>query len=107
MRMSPSIHFIVKSKLGRTIRVTDAYWDYIIRVKHGELAGLEAEVMKALRSPSEVRRSRKDRAVYIYYHPLGNKFISVVTKHLNGDGFIITAYLTRRAGAFGSEKVFG
>jgi hypothetical protein len=95
-----------KSKLGRKIRVSQNYWDYIIRVKHAELEGLETEIKEALRSPIEVRKSKKDPSVYLYYHPFGNKFISVVTKHLNGEGFIITAYLTRRISSVGSEKVY-
>ena len=101
-----SVHFSAKSKLGKTIRVTQAYWDYIIGVKHGEVAGLETEVAHALRSPSEVRKSKKDPLVHLYYRPFGNKFICVVTKHLNGEGFIITVYLTRRVGTLGSETVW-
>jgi hypothetical protein len=101
-----SFHLSANSKLGRTIRVTQAYWDYIVSVKHSEVVGLEAEVLQALSSPSEVRRSKKDPFVYLYYRPIGNKFICVVTKHLNGEGFIVTVYLTRRVGSTASERVW-
>ncbi|MGI0079527.1 MAG: hypothetical protein ACRECH_07875 [Nitrososphaerales archaeon] len=74
-------------------------------MKHSEVFGLEDEVKEALNAPGEIRRSKKDHSVYLYYHPLGNKFISVVAKHLNGEGFIITIYLTRRVGTVGSEEV--
>src|SRR5487761_605824 len=106
VRPSMCGYLSAKSKLGRTIRVTQAYWDYIIGVKHGEVAGLETEVAQALRSPSEVRKSKKDPLVHLYYRRFGNKFICVVTKHLNGEGFIITVYLSRRAGTLGSERVW-
>jgi hypothetical protein len=73
---------------------------------HSEVLGLEKEVLETLSSPSEVRRSRKDQFVYLYYRPFGNKFICVVTKHLNGEGFIITVYLTGRVSTTGSERVW-
>ncbi|MEQ1574028.1 MAG: hypothetical protein ABMA15_24155 [Vicinamibacterales bacterium] len=41
-----------------------------------------------------IRRSTKDPAVYLYYRQEDGRFCCVVAKHLNGDGFIVTAYLT-------------
>ena len=50
----------------------------------------------ALENPNEIRVSRKDAKVYLFYRKLNGKYCCVVTKHLNGDGFIVTAYITDR-----------
>lgn len=55
---------------------------------------MEEQVKKTLSNPIYVRLSKEDKEVYLYYAPYGRYFISVVCRHLNGDGFIITAYLT-------------
>jgi len=86
----------VLSKLSRRISVSKSYWDYIVNIKHKTVKGLESEVINALKNPVEVRRSAKDPSVYLYYGRYRNKFICVVAKHLNEEGFIITVYLTRR-----------
>ena len=44
----------------------------------------------------EVRRSNKDKEVFIYYKRTKRYFIAVVCKHLNGSGYIITTYITDR-----------
>lgn len=88
----------VTSKLEKRIRITESYWRYIIRVKHTELAGLRSVVFMALSSPSEVRRSRKDPGVYLCYGRHYEKFMCVVVKHINEEGFMITAYVTRKVG---------
>lgn len=84
------------SKLSKRISVSKSYWDYIVNIKHKNVKGLEREVINALKNPVEIRRSTKDPSVYLYYGKYGDKFICVVAKHLNEDGFIITVYLTRR-----------
>jgi len=56
-------------------------------------------VKNALRSPIEVRRSRRDPNIYLYYGAFKDKLICVVVKHLNKEGFIVTAYPTRRMGS--------
>jgi hypothetical protein len=60
------------------------------------MRGLEEYVKKTLVDPLEVRRSRRDPSVYMYYRPWWDKLICVVAKLLNDEGFIITAYPTRR-----------
>ncbi len=41
-----------------------------------------------------MRKSSEDPDVYLYYSPYMTYYICVVARHLNGDGFIITAYIT-------------
>ncbi len=89
--------FEVISKLNKRIRVSQSYWDYIVSVKHPSTNGLVELVKGTLTDPIEVRRSRRDPTVHLYYGKFeGTLLCCAVVKFLNGDGFIITAYLTRR-----------
>jgi len=88
----------IDSKLGKRIKISDSYWDYIVRVKHREMSTLKDEVIWTLKHPFEVLRSRKDPEIHLYYGHHRDKFLCVVVRHLNGEGFIITAYLTRKFG---------
>ena len=87
--------FEVVTPLGFRVRVTIAYWELITKVKHPVMAGRESEVKSTLASPSEIRISRSDPAVYLFYAPerIG-RWVCAVTKRLNGEGFLITAYPT-------------
>ena len=53
-------------------------------------------VIDALKNPELIRISLKDPHIYLYYKKYGKYFVCVVAKHLNGDGFVITTYLTDR-----------
>ncbi len=90
------IYFEVNTILNKKVRVTKRYWSYITKAKHPSVCGREEYVKKALEDPIEVRRSRRDPNVYLYYGLFKDKLICVVVKHLNEEGFIIIAYPTRR-----------
>lgn len=92
--MEPKPKFEVTSSLGKRIRISDEYWQTIIETKHPVMAGREELVKRALTSPEQVRRSRKDTAVHLHYRKSHGHYCCVVVKHLNGDGFVVTAYLT-------------
>jgi hypothetical protein len=88
--------FEVTCVLGKHISVTVSYWRKIIKLKHPAMAGKEAQVQKTLTDADEVRQSKTDRTVRLYYRAYGTAHLCLVTKHLNGEGFIITAYFTDR-----------
>jgi len=88
------IYFQVISSLGIKVRVTKDYWNEIIETKHRIMKGRENIVKQTLKSPHELRRSKKDSKVFLYYRKIDEKYNCVVAKHLNGDGFIITTYIT-------------
>jgi hypothetical protein len=89
--------FEVVSKLNRRIRINRSYWDYIVRVKHPSMRGLDEVVKSSLIEPIEVRRSRRDQSVHLHYGKFkATLLVCTVVKFLNGDGFVITAHLTRR-----------
>jgi hypothetical protein len=95
--MSSEPFFEVDSKLDRRIRMTKSYWDYIVSVKHPSMRGLDGAVKISLTEPVEIRRSKRNRTVHLHYGQFDAElFICTVVKFLNGDGFVITAYLTRR-----------
>lgn len=87
--------FNVETPINFSVHTTKNYWDSIIAIKHPIMNGRENDVIQTLINPDEIRQSKKDRHVYLFYHNLGkSRWICVVTKKLNGEGFIITAYVT-------------
>ncbi len=90
------IYFEAITLFGKRIRVTKRYWKFIVEIKHAYMDNKEQEVKEALTNPDEIRQSKKDDTVYLYYCHKGESSICVVCKHLNGQGYIITAYMTDR-----------
>jgi len=87
--------FEVDTPLGFRVRVGRRHWEFIVRVKHPAMAGREGEVQTALAAPDEIRRSRVDRNVLLFYKAAGNRrWVCAVCRRLNGDGFLITVYPT-------------
>ena len=66
----------------------------IVNVKHQYMKGKEGLVKFTLEDPDEVKRSQSDLRVYLYYKRSDKYFLCAVVKHLNNEGFVITAYLT-------------
>ena len=60
---------------------------------------MEDEIERVLQTPSEVRVSRSDDDVKLFYEyygqtRVGGKWLCVVVKYLPTDAFVVTAYLT-------------
>lgn len=85
--------FEVPTPLGFTVRTTESYWDLLL-FKHPEISGRDSGVQETLLTPNLVRRSRHDPKVHLFYRMEGDYYLCVVAKRLNGEGFIITAYVT-------------
>jgi hypothetical protein len=88
------LKFVVTSSLGKRITASVAYWQKIVETKHPIMRNREELVKQTLTSPESIRRSKKDLAVYLYYRRHEGRFCCVVAKHLNGEGFVVTTYLT-------------
>jgi hypothetical protein len=90
---APQDLFAVTTPLGFTVRVSARYWGTIVG-KHPDLADRLPDVQAALREPEEVRRSRRDPAVLLFYRSDGarERWVVAVTKHADGNGFLVTAY---------------
>ncbi|MBI2093568.1 MAG: DUF4258 domain-containing protein [Candidatus Omnitrophica bacterium] len=87
--------FVVQSRLPFVVRTTRTYWALITTVKHPQLAGQETAVVRTLTEPNEVRVSKRDGSVYLFYKKHGRRYLCVVTKRFNQrEAFIMTAYVT-------------
>ena len=85
--------FEVATPLDFRVRATRAYWEMIICIKHPVMEGRELEVKTTLEQPDEIRQSRIDPDVYLFYRlERERRWVCAVTKHLGEDGFLITAY---------------
>jgi hypothetical protein len=88
---------VIRDCFGQSVRLTDERLAHISG--HPEMAGMEAELERVLQTPGEVRRSRSDDNVKLFYEfyartQVGGKWLCVVVKYLPDDAFVITAYLT-------------
>ena len=87
--------FETQTPLGFSVRVTADRWRLIVTAKHPVMAGREAFVKTALGAPDEVRQSRIDAQVLLFYKAEATKrWTCVVVKRLASSGFLITAYPT-------------
>jgi hypothetical protein len=93
--LTGNLLFQVLTPLGFSVRVTRAYWELIITVKHPIMAGREADVQETLKSPTEIRTSKSDPNVYLFYKPerMG-RWVCAVTKRIDSEGFLVTTYPT-------------
>ena len=95
MNKRSDVLFEAHTPLGFTVRVTRDYWNVITTVKHPVMAGCETEVQEALETPEEIRRSKNDANVYLFYRSRRNRrWVCAVSKQEDRSGFLITAYLT-------------
>ena len=88
---------IIRDCFGHEVRLTDERLAHILQ--HVELTDMESDVERVLQTPTEVRISRSDEGVRLFYEfyaqtRAGGKWLCVVVKYLNEDAFVITAYLT-------------
>ena len=93
--MTDNILFEVPTPLGFSVRVTHDYWELIVTVKHPVMYGREMDVQNTLRMPDEIRQSRSDPAVHLFYRSeRPGRWVCAVAKRLNDEGFLITAFPT-------------
>jgi hypothetical protein len=92
---SDDVFLEAMTPLAFRVQVSRSHWQLIITVKHPIMAGRESDVKSTLEKPSEIRLSRSDPAVYLFYSPEPKgRWVCAVTKRLDSDGFLITAYPT-------------
>jgi len=93
---------VVLSKNGVPIRLTDERWAHIIE-EHGELADLRQEVLQTVTEPERIVKG-KEREILALRELENGKWLVVVYRELVDDGFVITAFLTRRLRSFEKRK---
>ena len=87
--------YVVTSIQGFPIRLTDERWTHITE-EHCELAGMRLEVLETVVNPERILQGGEDERLAIREIDPG-KFLVVVYRELTDDGFVITAFLTRRS----------
>jgi len=85
----------VSSKNGLPIRLTDERWAHITE-EHAELAGFRYDVLEAIANPERIVAGNAGELLAMRTQPDG-KVLVVVYREISNDGFVITAFLTRRA----------
>jgi len=84
----------VRSKNGVPIRLTDERWSHITE-EHAELTDMRSDVLETVAEPERILAGGYEELLAICEVEQG-KWLVVVYRELQDDGFIITAFLTRR-----------
>ncbi|MEX2017062.1 MAG: PBECR2 nuclease fold domain-containing protein [Candidatus Pacearchaeota archaeon] len=92
--------FEIIDKTGRKIRLTKERWTHITSPEslHPYMANYLEEVKIAIIKPDAVVPNKFDDTKANYYRYLKDrkKYLLVAVKYLNGEGFITTAFTTRK-----------
>jgi hypothetical protein len=93
-----------KSRNQVPIRLTDERWAHIVE-EHCELAGLREEVLQTIEHAEEVRAGGEGELLAIRLMEPGKALVVIDREIGSDDGFIITAFLTRRLAALGRRTL--
>lgn len=92
----------VPSKNSISIRLTDERWAHITE-EHGELVGMRLEVLDTLTQPSRILAGGSGELLAVRELEPG-KFLVVVYREFEDDGFVITAFFTSKANPLNRRK---
>lgn len=88
------IKFDILTPLGFTVRTSNNYWQRLVE-KHPDIEEIEVLIFQTLAFPDQIRQSRSDAEVLLFYRLYKQKrWVVAVARRLNGDGFLVTAYQT-------------
>jgi len=92
--------FEVIDKTGRKIRLTKERWTHITspQSQHSYMANYLEEIKNTLTKPTLIIQHKFDDTKRNYYTYLKNKkqYLLVSVKYLNGEGYVMTAFITRK-----------
>lgn len=83
------------SRNGVTIRLNDERWSHIVD-EHGELAGMRAEVIQTITDAERVVAGGAGELLAVRMVEADKVLVVVYREESATDGFIITAFLTKR-----------
>ncbi len=92
----------VTSKNNITIRLTDERWAHIVE-EHNELAGSRTAVLETVSEPKRIVAGGQGELLAVR-EIVSGKWMVVVYRELAMDGFVITAFITRRARALDKRR---
>ena len=90
------------SKNGVPIRLTDERWTHITE-EHCELAGQRAEVAETVLKPERILLGGDGELIAVRELEQGKHFVVVYREGVD-DGFIITAFVTRRVRSLSKRR---
>ena len=86
---------VVKSKNGVPIRLTEERWIHITE-EHSEMAGYYFEVLETVEEPEAIYEGKMGECIAVREIDKGRYIVVVYRELSKEDGFVITAFLTRR-----------
>ena len=92
----------VTSKNGVTIRLTDERWSHVTE-EHAELAGYKWDVLETIAQPERILAGGEGELLALKKQTDGKSLV-VVYREDQRDGFVITAFLTRREASLNRRK---
>lgn len=99
-----------QSALGKKIRLTKAQWAHI-RIEHAELDSQHQSLRETLQAPDFICYNATEDSFEYYRHyavtPVTAKYLKVVARHLNEEGFVITAFYLTKIKKRGRRCVYG
>ncbi len=93
---------IAVSKNGVPVRLTEERWFHITE-HHDDLAGYAPAILEVIEEPDFVAEGWEDELVAV--KRVGQKHLAVVYREVTrADGFVITAFFTRKAHKWAQRK---
>lgn len=93
---------IASAKSGLTIRLTEERWQHITE-GHPELVHLQTEIIQTIEDPDKILEGNDGELLAIKMLS-DNKHLVTIYKEVQEDGFVITAYLTKRINSLNKRK---
>lgn len=91
--------FEIIDKTKRKIRLTEKQWSHISSPisLHAYMANNLEKIKETLINPNKIVNSANDnlKVSYYRYYKENKKYLKVVVKYLNGNGFVITSYFVK------------
>jgi len=89
------IVFEIIDKTGRKIRLTKTQWSHI-RMRHSGVN--ESEIQETLKNSLKIIEVDNNVVIFYRYYKERKepeKYLKLMVKYLNGDGYVITSYFVR------------
>lgn len=90
--------FEVNDQFSRKVRLTQEQWTHI-REFHGNVENPE-EILQTLQKPDKIILDEREGVEYFFkyfkHKKHKSKFLKLIVKYLNDDGFIISAHFVRK-----------
>ncbi len=93
------------SKNGVPIRLTSERWQHIT-TGHPEISDYYYEILETIESPEIIYEGNNDARIAVKKMKERNdKFVVVIYKELNNEGFVITAYFSSKKQEFKKKSI--